>query len=292
LIHAAPEIPPQFVTQMAAKVEQAGLHSFWVNDRVVYDNLDAITTIAAAAGVTRRIKLGTSVLLAPVRHPVLLAKSLATVDFLSVGRLICGFGLGNRKDDYESAGVPFERRGARMAEGIELMKKLWREASGTHQGKFYQTPDLVIGPRPIQSEIPIWIGGSAEPALKRAARLADGYLCGSSGLQRFPELWEKISGYATAAGRDPAAIDKAALTFIAIDDDKRRAVAACEAYLKRYYGKVPVNVETLMVVGAPAACAERIAAIANKGIGTLILGLVVPDLRQIDLLTEKILPNA
>lgn len=291
-LHSAPEVSPHFVSEMARKIEEAGLHSFWANDRIAYDNLEPVTAIMAAAAVTRRIKIGTSILLVALRHPVLMAKTLATVDFLSEGRLILGVGLGNRKNDYDAVGVPFEKRGTRTAEEIQLIKKVWRDKQVTHQGRFYHASNLTIGPGPIQSpHPPVWIGGSAEAVLRRVARLGDGYLCGTSALQRFPELWEKICAYTAETGRDPAKIEKAGLTFIAIDDDKRRAVAACEAYLQRYYGKVSVDVEAQMVVGPGAACAERIATILKQGINTLILGLIIPDLRQIDLLSEKILPG-
>jgi alkanesulfonate monooxygenase SsuD/methylene tetrahydromethanopterin reductase-like flavin-dependent oxidoreductase (luciferase family) len=134
------------------------------------------------------------------------------------------------------------------------------------------------------------MGGSAETALKRAARLADGYICGSSAIPEFPALWEKISGFAVAAGRDPSKIAKAALTFMAIGDNKAKAVEACEAYLKRYYGKVRLDVGKTFVVGSPEECAERIRAAFAKGIETLIIGAVIPELTQLDLLGEKVLP--
>ncbi len=134
------------------------------------------------------------------------------------------------------------------------------------------------------------MGGGSEPALKRAARMADGYICGSAAIPEFPALWEKISGYAKAAGRDPGRITPAGLTFMAIDDDKAKAVEACAAYLNRYYGRVRLDIEKTFVVGPPEACAEKIRAAFAKGIDTLILGAAVPDLRQLDLLGEKVLP--
>jgi probable F420-dependent oxidoreductase len=291
MVNPAPEIRPGYPTAAARKCEEIGLHSFWVIDRIVYDNLEPLTLLAAAAAVTTKIRLGTSVLLAALRHPTLLAKTVATLDFLSGGRMTLGMGFGSRENDFTSVGLPFERRGGRAEELVALVKRLWTEEGVTYKGRFYQVENVTIGPRPIQSpHPPIWMGGSAETALKRAARLADGYICGSSAIPEFPTLWEKISGFAVAAGRDPNKIAKAALTFMAIDDNKAKAVEACEAYLKRYYGKVRLDVGKTFVVGSPEECAERIRAAFAKGIETLIIGAVIPELTQLDLLGEKVLP--
>ena len=291
MVSAAPQIQPGHVTAAAKKCEQMGLHSMWALDRIVYDNLEPLTLLTAAAAVTSRIRLGTSVLLAALRPPALLAKTVATLDFLSSGRVTLGVGFGSRANDFASTGVPWEHRGGRAEELIGLMKRLWTEEGVTHKGKFFSVENITVGPRPIQTpHPPIWMGGGSEPALKRAARMADGYICGSSSIPEFPALWEKISGYAKAAGRDPNRMTRAGLTFMAIDDDKKKAVAAAEAYVARYYGRVRLDVEKTYVVGPPEACAEKIRAAFANGIDTLILGAAVPDLKQLDLLGEKVLP--
>jgi alkanesulfonate monooxygenase SsuD/methylene tetrahydromethanopterin reductase-like flavin-dependent oxidoreductase (luciferase family) len=135
------------------------------------------------------------------------------------------------------------------------------------------------------------MGGSAESALKRIGRLADGYICGSSAVRNFNAVWEKISTHARTAGRDPASIEKAGLTFMALNDDRSKAVEACEQYLVRYYGKVRMDVEQSMLVGSAGACAERINEIFAGGLQTLIIGLAVADLRQADTFIEKVLPQ-
>jgi probable F420-dependent oxidoreductase len=290
-VNPAPQIQPGYVTTVTKKCEQMGLHSFWVIDRIAYDNLEPLTVLAVAAAVTSTIRLGTSVLLAGLRHPTLLAKTIATLDFLSSGRVTLGIGFGSRENDFSSVGVPFEGRGSRAEECVKLMKRLWTEEKVTHKGRFFQVENLTIGPKPLQSpHPPIWTGGGAESALKRAGRVADGYICGSSAIQDFPAIWEKISGYALAAGRDPKKIEKAALTFMAIDDNKTKAVEACAAYLNRYYGKVRTDVEKTFLVGAPEACAEGIRAAFSKGLETLIIGPTIPDLKQLDLFGEGVLP--
>lgn len=275
---------------MAQRAEEIGIHSFWVNDRITYDNLEPLTVIAAAAAVTQKIKLGTSILLAALRPPVLLAKTLASIDYLSGGRLIIGVGFGGSKSEFEAVEIAFDGRGSRAVEQIRLMKRLWHENHVDHQGRFFQVADLTIGPRPSQRpHPPIWMGGAADAVLRRVGRMADGYICGTGSLQRFPAVWEKISAYAVEARRDPSQIEKAGITYIAIDEDKRRAAAACEAYLKRYYGRVIVDIESQMAIGPPGACAEHLASIFEKGLNTLILRVIIPDLRQLDLLGEKVL---
>ena len=188
-------------------------------------------------------------------------------------------------------GLPFERRGSRAVEGIQLMKRLWTEENVSHKGRFYQVENLTIGPRPTQSpHPPLGTGGSAKTSLKRAGTIANGYICGSSAIPEFPSVWEKVANYATAAGRDPQEIEKAGLTFISVNDNRAKAIEACADYLKRYYGKVRMDVEKYCALGFPEACAERITSYFSKGLDTVIIGLVTPDLNQLDLLGDKVLP--
>ncbi|MFQ5683505.1 MAG: LLM class flavin-dependent oxidoreductase [Candidatus Binatia bacterium] len=291
VVNPAPQIQPSFVTTVANKCEAVGLHSLWVIDRIAYDNLEPLSVLTAAAAVTERIRIGTSVLLAGLRHPVLLAKTVSTLDFLSGGRITLGIGFGSRENDFTAMGVPFKGRGSRAQEAVELMKRLWTEERVTHKGRFFHVEDLTLGPRPVQTpHPPIWMGGNAEVALKRAARLANGYICGSSAIGNFPSVWEKICGFALAAGRNPQEIEKAGLTFLAIDDNRARAVDTCAAYLNRYYGQVRLDIEKHFLVGPPEACAERIAGFFQKGLDTLMIGMARSDPKQLDLLGEKVLP--
>jgi alkanesulfonate monooxygenase SsuD/methylene tetrahydromethanopterin reductase-like flavin-dependent oxidoreductase (luciferase family) len=161
-VNPAPQVQPEYVTAVAKKCEEIGVHSMWIIDRIAYDNLEPLSVLTAAAAVTQRIRLGTSVLLAAVRHPTLLAKTVATLDFISGGRVTLGIGFGSRENDFTAVEIPFERRGSRAVEGIHLMKRLWTEEKVSHKGIFYQVENLTIGPKPIQSpHPPIWTGGSA-----------------------------------------------------------------------------------------------------------------------------------
>jgi len=287
----APLTKPDNVVNFAKKCEQMGADSMWTIDRVAYDNLESLTILAAAAATTRKIRLGTSVLLAGLRHPALLAKTVATLDFISNGRLTLGVGFGSRESDFSAVEVPWEARGSRAVEGIQLMKRLWTEENVTHQGRFFNVQNLTLGPRPIQKPIPIWTGGSADIALKRAGTWANGFICGSSAIPDFPSTWEKVAQYARAAGRDPKEIEKAGLTFMAVNDDHDKAVKTVEGYVMRYYGRLRADVANTSLVGSPAAVAERIEAFLSRGLDTLIIGVADPDPRQLDLFGEKVLPK-
>jgi probable F420-dependent oxidoreductase len=286
----APLTKPQNVVDFARKCEAMGCHSMWTIDRIAYDNLEPLTLLAAAAGATQKIRLGTSVLLGNLRHPSHLAKIVATLDFISNGRITLGLGFGSRESDYKAVEIPFEHRGSRAVEQVQLMERLWTEDSVTHKGKFFTVENLSIGPRPVQKpHPPIWTGGSAETALKRAGAWADGFICGSSAIPDFPATWEKVSGYAKAAGRNPDKITKAGLTFMAINDDQAKAVKTVEDYIMRYYGRLRADVANTSLVGSPAAVAERIEAFLSRGLDTLIIGVADPDPRQLDLFGEKVL---
>jgi probable F420-dependent oxidoreductase len=289
-VNPAPLTKPENVINFAKKCEAMGCHSMWTIDRIVYDNLEPLTVLAAAAGATQKIRLGTSVLLANLRHPSHVAKIISTLDFISNGRLTVGLGFGSRENDYKAVEIPFEHRGSRAVEQVQLMKRLWTEDNVTHKGKFYNVENLTVGPKPIQKpHPPIWTGGSAEVALKRAGTWANGFICGSSAIPDFPATWEKISGYAKAAGRDPNKINKAGLTFVAIDDDQNKAVKTVEDYVMRYYGRLRADVANTSLVGSPSAVVDRIGAFLSKGLDTLIIGLADPDPRQLDLFGDQVL---
>jgi probable F420-dependent oxidoreductase len=291
-VNPAPLTKPENVVNFAKKCEAMGCQSMWSIDRVAYDNLEPLTVLAAAAGATQKIRLGTSVLLGNLRHASHVAKIVSTLDFISNGRVTLGLGFGSRENDYKAVEIPFEHRGSRAVEQVQLMKRLWTEDKVTFKGKFYNVENLSVGPKPIQKpHPPIWTGGSAEVALKRAGSWADGFICGSSAIPDFPSTWEKIAGYARAAGRDPNKISKAGLTFMAIHDDQSKAVRAVEDYVMRYYGRLRADVANTSLVGSPAAIAERIGAFLAQGLDTLIIGVADPDPRQLDLFGEEVLPK-
>ena len=291
-VNPAPLTKPENVINFAKKCEAMGCHSMWTIDRIAYDNLEPLTVLAAAAGATQKLRLGTSVLLGNLRHPSHVAKIISTLHFISNGRVTLGIGFGSRESDYKAVEIPFEHRGSRAVEQVEIIKRLWTEENVTYRGKFYNVEKLTVGPRPIQKpHPPIWTGGSAEVALKRAGTWANGFICGSSAIPDFPSTWEKVSGYARAAGRNPDEITKAGLTFLAINDDNAKAVKMVEDYVMRYYGRLRADVANTSLVGSPAAINDRIGSFLSKGLDMLIIGVADPDPRQLDLFGEKVLPK-
>ncbi|MET0501554.1 MAG: LLM class flavin-dependent oxidoreductase [Candidatus Binatia bacterium] len=289
-VNPAPLTDPAHVVAVARTCESMGLHSMWTIDRIAYDNLEPLTILAAATGATQKIRIGTSVLLPGLRHPALLAKIVATLDFISNGRVTLGVGFGSRESDFTAVELPFEARGSRAVECVQLMKRLWTEETVTHKGRFFNVQNLSLGPKPIQKPIPIFTGGSAEIALKRAGTWANGFICGSSAIPEFSTTWEKIAQYARAAGRDPNEIEKAGLTFMVINNDNVKAGKTLEDYVMRYYGRLRGDLSSTSLVGSAAAIADRIEAFLSRGLDTLIIGLADPDPRQLDLFGEKVLP--
>lgn len=289
---SVPEPKADRIAVFARRAEQAGVDSLWVTDRMVYHTLSPLIALAAAAGVTERVRLGTCVLLSYLRSPSLLAKDIATLDALSGGRVTLGIGIGQREDDALAAGVPFKQRAGRTEEAIPLLRKLWSGEAVTHHGRYFHVDNLTLRPRPVQRPgPPIWIGGRADGALERAGRLADGFICSSSSLPNPQEGLEKVYASARRHGRDPAQIEPALLVYFYCDPDTQRAVDKCTAYFQSYYGRVPSDVAATQIVGPPQACVERIQLYLSKGIRTVILGATTPEEAQLDLLGEKILPH-
>lgn len=165
--------------QFVDLVEESGLDSIWLNDRIRNPTpaLEPIAALAMIAGRTRRIKFGMSVAVLPIRDPLILAKELATIDFLSDGRLLPAFGLGvDNEAEWLAVGKTPQHRGAMTDEAVSLMRRLWREDAVTHRGRFYATHELSIQPKPRQQPMPVWFGGRSPAAYRRVARLGDGFL--------------------------------------------------------------------------------------------------------------------
>ncbi|SEP42149.1 TIGR03619 family F420-dependent LLM class oxidoreductase [Amycolatopsis saalfeldensis] len=221
---------PAAIAGFAAAAERIGYSSLWTGDRVLtpvdpsdyYPGggtaeqpyppelvtfIDPIVTLTAAAGATSTARLGTSTLVAPVYSPVLLARSLTSLDLLSGGRLDVGLGLGWLRDEYTVTGVPWAGRGARLDELIDVLRTLWTADPAGHEGEHWQIPQSRIGLRPAQRpHPPIMVGGMSERALRRVGQAADGWLPTLAPVEHLRGMWSTISAAATEAGRDPASL--------------------------------------------------------------------------------------
>ncbi len=158
------------------------------------------------AGITKRIGLVTGILILPQRQTALVAKQAAAVDVLSSGRLRLGIGIGWNPVEYEALEENFKNRGRRSEEQIEVLRALWTQELVTFDGRWHKITDAGLNPLPIQRPIPIWLGGSAEPVLRRVARMGDGWLAPTQPVDKIRPLAEKIHSYARAIGREPSGI--------------------------------------------------------------------------------------
>ena len=185
LPHAGEQATPALIKRHAMRAEALGFEDVWVSEHIIVPRkefprsplfYDPVVTLSYVAAVTERVKLGTTVLVLPMRHPLPLAKELASLHNLSNGRLILGAGVGWLEPEFAALGVPFKERGRRMDEGIEMMRAVWENDPVTFASKYIpeKIVDMTMLPLPM-SRIPLWIGGSSDAALKRTARIADGW---------------------------------------------------------------------------------------------------------------------
>jgi probable F420-dependent oxidoreductase len=196
---------PEAILGLVDDLEALDVDSLWVSDRLVSSALilEPVAFLSFIAGRLRKMKLGTSTLVLPTRNPVVLAKELATLDFLSQGRLFPAVGLGGEESkDLQAIGVSQKERAGRTDEMIVLMRRLWTEESVTFHGKFFAVEEAAVRPRPWQKNgLPIWIGGRSEAALRRTGRLGDGWLVSSVSPVEVKSGIKSIRAYAAAAGR-------------------------------------------------------------------------------------------
>jgi probable F420-dependent oxidoreductase len=211
---------PDHQALIAERAEELGYHSVWTLQRVLnpagsdgtaYRAVpDPLVTLAYLAGRTRRVRLGVAVVNLPFYAPAVLAKQAATLDRVSGGRLDLGLGLGWMREEFAAAGAPMERRGARAEEFLAVLRGLWSGGATEFHGEFYDFPPVVMEPPPAQSPLPVLLGGAAEPALRRAGRLADGWV--SSSRADPAEIGRSIAVVRDAAER--AGRDASALRFV------------------------------------------------------------------------------
>ncbi|MEA2638830.1 MAG: hypothetical protein QOF51_224 [Chloroflexota bacterium] len=266
--------------------EELGFDSLWLSDRVVSPqmSLEPLTALAAAAARTRHLKLGTSVLALAIRNPVLLAKELATIDFIAAGRLFPAVGLGGEDDrEYEAAGVRKVERAGRTDEAIGLLRRLWSEDGVTHQGRFYTLTNVTIRPRPSAS-LPIWIGGRSAPAWRRVARLGDGWLASSV----TPD--EVAQGIAAIRAELPVHARH-------IEDDHYGVMlsvyvaASAEAAQSRAFApagrlRTDVPVDSYAALGSPDDINRRVGEYVAAGASKFVLRLACPEAEAHDQLAR------
>ncbi|MBI2089058.1 MAG: LLM class flavin-dependent oxidoreductase [Deltaproteobacteria bacterium] len=285
---------PSELVEFALAAEQMGFDSVWVEDRFLHSGLgvlEALSTLTFVAARTEKIRLGTSILLVNLRNPLLVAKMLSTLDYLSGGRVVVGASLGGSPQEYSAAGVTMKTRVTRFAETLRAMRAFWGQGSFQGVSRFFQPADLPMEPKPVQSRIPVWIGGKAEPVFKRVATLGDGWLASSStSAEEFAHGWAKVREHAAAAGKDPDTLVPAKFCYIHIESTAEKALQVLRERLPRYYA-FPYDAARLTLYGPPSHCAEHAQTLLGAGVRTLILSLVTNDLSQLERVAHEVLPE-
>src|SRR5215469_2906505 len=216
----------EHIRKFAAGAETLGYDSLWLQERIVGDfiMLEPVTLLSYVAAITSKLKLGTSVILLPLRNPIQLAKGYATLDVMSHGRAVIGLGLGGGHLGSHEDVFGYTRQGrvTRFTEAVEIMKLLWTQQKASFHGQFWNFENVSMEPKPIQKpRLPIIFGGHHENALWRAVKYADGWMgAGSSSSGSFVRESGRIRQMLTEFGRDPATFHFSKRVYLAVDDDE------------------------------------------------------------------------
>jgi len=260
------DLKPDVILDLVDSFEALDVDSLWVSDRLVSPGvvLEPVTFLAYVAGRLRNMKLGTSTLVLPTRNPIVLAKELATLDFLSRGRLFPAIGLGgDESKDLQALGVSKKERAGRADEMIVLMRRLWTEENVTFNGKFFSVEDATIMPRPWQKNgLPIWIGGRSEAALRRTGRLGDGWLVSSVSPTEVELGIKAIRSYAAEAGRRVPEDHYGVLIPFYFADDTQKALEIAGRSVRP---RADISIEEFTAFGTPDAVRRKVEAYITAG---------------------------
>lgn len=235
----------QSMIEWAEAAEELDLHSVWVSDHIAWPRdiepnypysddgsfpggfdmpwLDPLATLAFVAARTKKVKLGTTVLILGYRPPVLTGKWMATLDVLSQGRAILGVGVGWMREEFEVLGMPFDNRGARADEQLEIFERLFRDDYPEYSGKFYEFDQIGFSPKPEARRLPIWVGGSSVAAFRRTAKFGDVFHAAFEPIEVVTDAWSQVRALAEANDRDPNEIELSVRLYL---DPQNRMEAA------------------------------------------------------------------
>ena len=286
---------PELLCNFAEASEAVGLASIWLSDHTVTRNpsLDITCLFAMIAARTKRVKMGPSVLTLPTRHPVQVAKTYATLDYISGGRMIMAVGSGGDLRELQACGIPVQERGARLDEGIAILRKLWTESHVTHHGRFYDFEDVTIEPKPRKGSLDIWIGGRSDAILKRVVRLGDGWFPALTSPDEFKRDMGKIAAFGDQYGRTVSPREAGVLLFSYVSEDRDAAQRAIAPFL-RALPMPPEQAAARCVVGSPAECVEKLNRFVEAGCVKFVLRPSCPPadvMSQIETYGKDILPH-
>ena len=296
------------VPQFARTAEDLGFRRVTMGEHVMDGNPPRPTMLnlpamAAAAGATDALRVMTGIVIAPLYHPVMLAKLVATVDQVSGGRLDFGIGISGQRGthvEFDALGISPRTRGRRTDEMLEVMKRLWQEEQVSHRGRFFQFDDVTLLPRPAQQPYPpIWVSGRSEAAMRRAALHGDGWYPYLFTNRRIKHSNDLVRQFAAEAGRELPGFHWGLNQPTAISDDADEAMGLAVRNVGERYVTPQHTAEdiarALCVAGTPDDCARAMEAKIEAGVEHINLGFLSPDpdglYRQMDLFAERVMPK-
>ena len=292
---------------MAREVDQIELFdSIWVGDSLMAKpRPESISLLGALSAATSRVKLGVGCMASfPIRDPVVFAAQWATLDLISGGRMLLAVCTGivpGGASAREGAiwGIKDSVRGARMAENIEICRRLWTEDDVSYEGKYTRFSGVTIKPRPLQQSCPIWIAANPDPhaaekPLRRVVRLADGWMSANAFPGLFAANWQKLAEYLKEAGKEVQNYPTIAYHNVNINSDRRAALEESKRFLDEYYGPIfaPQMVEAWTAAGSPTQCAHDLADLRRSGAKMITVRITSWDQQdQFERLVNEVLPH-
>ena len=276
--------------------ETTDIDSVWFSERLTSPQpvLEPMTTMAAVAARTRRLKFGPSVLIAPFRSPVMLARELAMIDYLSNGRMLPAVGVGAEQDrEFRASGIPVKGRGRRTDETIRILRQCWAEDEVTFDGEFWQLDRITVLPKPRQQPFPLWIGGNTEVAMRRTGQLGDGWIPSFITPDSFAAGVVKTQAFAAAAGREVPPDHFGVLIYFGFASDRATARAVAAPFIPRNRA-ADATLDKIAAFGPPDVLAERLEEYIRGGASKFILRPMVPTdqmLGQLARLAEEVIPT-
>ena len=284
----------------SARAEALGFESLWAWDHVIlgvepsFPILDSITTLGAIAARTRRIKLGTGVLVLPLRNPVVAAKALGSLDVISGGRLVLGVAAGWYAREFDAVGVPFQQRGRLFERNLDILMKLWTEERVTLRADEHNLREAVMVPRTTQRpRPPVLIGGYVDAVLKRAGTVGDGWLTYFYTPESFTRGWEKVMAFAREAGRDPAKLTATNQLAVYVGRSRQETTADMRQWLSTEWDTASWSESTIehAVHGSASECVEQLRAHVQTGVHRIILIPYRYQAEQVERIAKEVLPK-
>jgi alkanesulfonate monooxygenase len=284
----------------AERAEALGFESLWAWDHVIlgvepaFPILDAVGTLTAIAARTRRIKLGTGVMVLPLRNPTVAAKALGTLDVISKGRLILGVAAGWYAREFDAVGVPFKQRGRLFERNLEILTRLWTEDRVTLQADEFNLREAVMRPRTVQRpRPPILVGGYVDAVLKRAATRGDGWLTYFYTPESYRTSWAKIVAFAREAGRDPATLTGTNQLAILVGRSRAETEQPMRQWLQTEWDVAAWSESTIdhAIRGNVDECVAQLRAHVDSGVHRLILIPYRYEPEQVEIIARDVLPR-